>query len=100
MAVFADTGSSRYDIDGRFIDSEPLGNAKLNSSRYYIILAAERILGEGDLTEERTLEILAALQRSRSLGADENPAWTPTALIVQGLDHEQLGQYSRSSPGL
>lgn len=57
MVVFADMESSRYDIDGRFIDPEPLGNAKLNSSRYNcIILAAERILGEGDLTEDRTHE--------------------------------------------
>jgi tetratricopeptide (TPR) repeat protein len=90
MVVFADMGSSRYDIDGRFIDPEPLGNAKLNSSRYNcIILAAERILGEGDLTEDRTHEVLAALQCARSLGADENPAWKPTALN----SHEQLGQY-------
>ena len=37
--------------------------------------------------------ILAALQCARSLGADENPAWKPTALNVQGLSHEQLGQY-------
>ena len=70
------------------------GDANLNSSRYdRIILAAEKILGEGDLTDERTLEVLTAVRRARTLGADENPAWRPTALKVQGLAHEQLGQY-------
>ncbi|WP_260620684.1 tetratricopeptide repeat protein [Pseudomonas protegens] len=33
------------------------------------------------------------MQRARSLGADGNPAWKPTALNVQGLSDEQLGQY-------
>lgn len=36
--------------------------------------------------------ILASLIRARSLGADENLAWKPTALKVQGLAHEALGQ--------
>lgn len=36
--------------------------------------------------------ILAAVIGSRALGADDNPAWKPTALKVQGLAHEALGQ--------
>ncbi|MCO7055689.1 MULTISPECIES: tetratricopeptide repeat protein [Pseudomonas] len=98
MAVFAEMGSFRYDIDGRFLDADRLGNAKLNSSRYdRIILAAESLLGEVGLTDERAREVLAAVQRARSLGADENPAWKPTALKVQGLAHEQLGQYPEAA---
>ncbi|WP_256579211.1 M48 family metallopeptidase [Pseudomonas sp. B26(2017)] len=98
MAVFAEMGSFRYDIDGRFLDADRLGNAKLNSSRYdRIILAAESLLGEVGLTDERAREVLAAVQRARSLGADENLAWKPTALKVQGLAHEQLGQYPEAA---
>ncbi|EJM31289.1 tetratricopeptide repeat protein [Pseudomonas sp. GM25] len=98
MAVFADMGSFQYDIDGRFIDADRLGNAKLNSSRYdLIILAAESLLGEVGLTDERAREVLAAVQRARSHGADENPAWKPIALKVQGLAHEQLGQYPEAA---
>ncbi|MBH3470613.1 tetratricopeptide repeat protein [Pseudomonas putida] len=94
MAVFADMGSFRFDIEGRFIDADRLGNAKLNSSCYEcIILAVESLLGEAGLTDERALEVLATVQRAHSLGADENLAWKPTALKVQGLAHEQLGQY-------
>ena len=94
MVLFKDMGSFRYNVHGQFIDADQLGDANLNSSRYdRIILAAEKILGEGDLTDERTLEVLTAVRRARTLGADENPAWRPTALKVQGLAHEQLGQY-------
>ena len=94
MVLFKDMGSFRYNVHGQFIDADQLGDANLNSSRYdRIIIAAEKILGEGDLTDERTLEVLTAVRRARTLGADENPAWRPTALKVQGLAHEQLGQY-------
>ncbi|MFJ2452602.1 tetratricopeptide repeat protein [Pseudomonas protegens] len=94
MALFKDMGSFRYSVHGQFMDADQLGDANLNSSHYdRIILAAEKILGEVDLTEERIQEVLTAVQRARSLGADENPAWKPTALKVQGLAHEQLGQY-------
>ncbi|CRM14469.1 hypothetical protein [Pseudomonas sp. 24 E 1] len=97
MALFKDMGSFRYDIHGQFVDTDQLGYANLNSSRYdRIILAAEKILGEGDLTDGRTQEVLTAVQRARSLGADENPAWKPTALKVQGLAHEQLSQYAEA----
>lgn len=94
MAQFKDMGSFRYNVHGEFMDADQLGDANLNSSHYdRIILAAEKILGEVDLTDERIQEVLIAVQRARTLGADENPAWRPTALKVQGLAHEQLGQY-------
>ncbi|CAI8903509.1 hypothetical protein EMIT0P228_20578 [Pseudomonas brassicacearum] len=47
-------------------------------------------MGEGDLTDERMLEVLTAIQRARTLGADENPAF-------QGLAHKQLGQLAKHS---
>lgn len=94
MAQFKDMGSFRYNVHGEFMDADQLGDANLKSSHYdRIILAAEKILGEVDLTDERIQEVLIAVQRARTLGADENPAWKPTALKVQGLAHEQLGQY-------
>jgi tetratricopeptide (TPR) repeat protein len=94
MALFKDMGSFRYSVRGQFMDADQLGDANLNSSHYdRIILSAEKILGEVDLTDERIQEVLTAVQRARSLGADKNPAWKPTALKVQGLAHEQLGQY-------
>ncbi|WLG42025.1 tetratricopeptide repeat protein [Pseudomonas rhodesiae] len=94
MALFKDMGSFRYNAHGEFMDADQLGDANLNSSHYdRIILAAEKILGEVNLTDECIQEVLIAVQRARSLGADENLAWKPTALKVQGLAHEQLGQY-------
>ena len=93
MALFKDIGSFRYNVHGEFMDADQLGDANLNSSYYdRIILAAEKILGEVDLTDERIQEVLTAVQHARSLGADKNPAWKPTALKVQGLAHELLGQ--------
>lgn len=96
IATFKDIGSFRYDISGRFLDADQVDDASLGSSRYdRIILAAEHIL-KATVTGERAQEVLAALLRARSLGADDNPAWKPTALKVQGLAHEQLGQYAQA----
>lgn len=93
IAHLKDVGSLRYGIDGRFTDADQLEAANLTSSRYdRIILAAEKLLEGADLTDERAQEILDAIQRARSLGADGNPAWKSTALKVQGRAHEQLGQ--------
>ena len=98
IAHFKDVGSFRNDIDGRFLEADQLNNANLASSRYdRIILAAEKILEDVDLTDERAQEVLTAIQRARSLGADENPAWKPSALKIQGLAHEQLRQYGEAA---
>ncbi|MDI9778477.1 tetratricopeptide repeat protein [Pseudomonas putida] len=59
-----------------------------------MILAAEAML-KGDsssLPPEKRQYILEALIRARNIGADQNPAWKPTALKVQGLAHEALSQ--------
>ncbi len=97
IAHFKDVGSFRYDIDGRFLDGDQLQDANLTSSRFErILLSAEKVLGEVDLTDERILEVLNSIQRARSLGADEYPAWRATALKVQGLAHELLGQYAEA----
>jgi tetratricopeptide (TPR) repeat protein len=86
-------GKFRYDRNGNFVDAENLDKANLGSSDYSrIIRAAEKLLGESNVSEDRTLEALEAVIRARSLGADANPAWKPNALKVQGLAHETLGQ--------
>lgn len=86
-------GKFRYDRNGNFVDAENLDKANLGSSDYSrIIRAAEKILGESDLSEDRAREALEAVIRARSLGADANLAWRPNALKVQGLAHEALGE--------
>ena len=86
-------GKFRYDSIGNFVDANNLDKANLDSSDYSrIIRAAEKILGEQDLSGERATEALEAVMRARSLGADSNPAWKPNALKVQGFAHEILGQ--------
>ncbi|WP_146036689.1 tetratricopeptide repeat protein [Pseudomonas protegens] len=93
IAHFKAVGSFRYDSDGLFLDGDQLENANLTSSRFErILLSAEKELGEFDLTDERVLEVLNAVQRARSLGADGYPAWRATALKVQGLAYERLGK--------
>lgn len=86
-------GKFRYDRTGNFVDAVNLDQANLDSSDYSrIIRAAEKILVEQDVTDERITEALEAVIRAKSLGADSNPAWKPNALKVQGLAHEALGQ--------
>ncbi|WP_339420506.1 MULTISPECIES: tetratricopeptide repeat protein [unclassified Pseudomonas] len=86
-------GKFRYDSTGDFVDGNNLGKANLESSDYSrIIRAAEKILGEQDISNKRASEALEAVMRARSLGADSNPAWKPNALKVQGFAHEILGQ--------
>lgn len=86
-------GKFRYDRNGNFVDAENLDKANLGSSDYSrIIRAAEKLLGESDLSEDRAREALEAVIRARSLGADANLAWRPNALKVQGLAHEALGE--------
>lgn len=97
IAHFKDVGSFRYDSEGQFLDADQLDDANLTCSRYdRIILASEKILEDADVTGDRAQEVLTAVLRARSLGADENPAWKPTALKVQGPAYEQLHQYSEA----
>lgn len=86
-------GKFRYDSSGNFVDANNLDQANLDSFDYSrIIRAAEKILGEPHLSNERAAETLEAVIRAKSLGADSNTAWKPNALKVQGLAHEILGQ--------
>ena len=87
-------GKFRYDRNGNFVDAESLDKANLGSSDYSrIIRATEKILGEPDVSQESAQEILEAVNRARSMGADANPAYKPTALKVQGFAHEALGEH-------
>ncbi|WP_348971724.1 hypothetical protein [Pseudomonas atacamensis] len=84
-------GKFRYDRDGDFVDAGYLDEANLGSSDYSrVIRAAEKILEEPVVSQARAREVLDAVIRARSLGADANPAWRPNALKVQGLAHNML----------
>lgn len=96
MAKVAGGGEYRYGADGALIDEGAADAALLGSTNYSdVILTAESMLkGKPGAAELET--ILAALIRARGFGADGNPAWKPTALKVQELAHEALGQASEA----
>ncbi|MNJ11262.1 hypothetical protein D3C77_54310 [compost metagenome] len=88
-------GEYRYGAEGAILDEDSADEAFLNATDYSaVILTAETMLKEASssLAPEKSQEILAALIRARSNGADQNPAWKPTALKVQGMAHEALSQ--------
>jgi hypothetical protein len=92
VAKVAGGGEYRYGTDGDLVDEGAGDVALLGSTSYSeVILTAESMLkGKPGFAELES--ILAALIRARGLGAGDNPAWKPTALKVQGLAHEALGQ--------
>ncbi len=90
-------GEYRYGADGALVDEGAADVALLGSTNYSdVILTAESML-KGKPGIEELESILTALIRARGLGADDNPAWRPTALKVQGLAHEALGQASEAT---
>lgn len=96
VAKVAGGGEYRYGADGALVDEGAANVALLGSTNYSdVILTAESMLKEKPVVAELE-SILAALIRARGLGADGNPAWKPTALKVQGLAHEALGQASEA----
>lgn len=85
-------GEYRYGTDGALRDRKAADDVLLSSTNYTdVIRTAEAMLKVGHSTFELE-RILAAVIGSRALGADDNPTWKPTALKVQGLAHEALGQ--------
>ncbi|RVU51117.1 hypothetical protein EOL67_13535 [Pseudomonas syringae pv. syringae] len=89
-------GEYRYGADGALVDEGAADVALLGSTNYSdVILTAESML-KGKPGVEALESILTALIRARGLGADDNPAWKPTALKVQGLAHEALDQASEA----
>lgn len=96
VAKVAGGGEYRYGADGAPVDEGAADAALLGSTNYSdVILTAESML-KGKPGAAELEAILAALIRARGLGADGNPAWKPTALKVQGLAHEALGQASEA----
>ena len=96
VAKVAGGGEYRYGSDGALVDEGAADVALLGSTNYSdVILTAESMLnGKPGVAELES--ILTALIRARGLGADDNPAWRPAALKVQGLAHEALGQASEA----
>lgn len=93
IAHIKDLGTFRYDRNGHFLDSALLEEARLHKGDFSTtIMTAERILQHTNPTTERVREILAAVQRARKQGADNDNGWKATALKVQGLAHEALGE--------
>lgn len=82
VAKVAGGGEYRYGLDGALVDEGAADVALLRSTNYSdVILTAESML-KGKPGAEELESILAALIRARGLGADDNPAWKPTALKV------------------
>lgn len=88
-------GEFRYGTDGAIPDLNYAHDAYLRSTDYCsVILTAESLLKKNSASHpvEKSQAILEAVTRARALGADQNPAWKPTALKVQGMAHESLAQ--------
>jgi hypothetical protein len=95
LAHFKNLGTFRYDRNGQFLDSALLEEARLHRGDFSdTILTAERILQHAKPAPERVRQVLAAVQRARKEGADRDNGWKATALKVQGLAHEALGETS------
>jgi len=94
IAKISGGGEYRYGAAGELIDAGKADDAYLHSTSYdAIILTAQKLFAEQALSPEKAREVLVAVICARSLGADTNPAWKPTALKVQGLAHELLSEY-------
>lgn len=88
-------GEYRYGADGTILDDHSADDAFLKSTDYSAVIMTAETMLKGDsflLAPGKVEEILAELIRARHLGADQNPAWKPTALKVQGMAHEALAQ--------
>lgn len=89
--VVNQVGMFYYDEDGNFADREKFDAARLQCSRYdVVLLAAEQIIKSSVLTEHLANQALEAATRALSLGAAENDRWKAIALKIQGLAHERL----------
>ncbi|WP_245825307.1 hypothetical protein [Pseudomonas asturiensis] len=74
-------GKYRCGADGALVDEDAADAALLSSTNYTdVILTAEAMLKVACSVSELE-RILAAVIGSRALGADDNPAWKPTALF-------------------
>jgi tetratricopeptide (TPR) repeat protein len=93
IAHIRELGSFRYAANGDFLDQNALEEASLAKGDYStIIQTAAAILHRSDVLPGRLQEALLAVQRARRSGADGDPGWKATALKVQGLTHEALGE--------
>lgn len=89
-------GEYRYGPDGALVDEAAADAALLRSTNYSAVIFTAESMLRGNPDAVKLECILDALIRARGLGADNNPAWKPTALKVQGLAHEALGQVSEA----
>lgn len=84
-------GTFRYDMQGNFIDAAKYDTARLHCDQFEVVLlAAEEILKEPELSNQRAQAALEAGIRACSLSADKDQSWKAVALKVQGLAHEFL----------
>ncbi len=96
VARVAGGGEYRYGPDGALVDERSADVALLRSTNYSAVIFTAESMLRGNPDAAKLECILDALIRARGLGADNNPAWKPTALKVQGLAHEALGQVSEA----
>ena len=90
---FKNIGKFRYSYSGDFLDAQKYKDAKLNSTDdFTAIREAEELLKDPSLTVEKVREILAIVSSALPRVGKFHPHWKATALKVQGLAHEKLGE--------
>lgn len=88
-----DIGIFRYDINGNFIDSKYFDTARLQCSRFDIIItAAEEMLKRPDLNEQDATDILESVKKALVLGANNDQYWKAISFKIHGVAHEFLCQ--------
>lgn len=88
-----DLGKFRYSESGEFIDVQKYKDAKLNSiNDFTAIREAEELLKNPSLSVEKVREILSVIISAKPRVGKFHSDWKATALKLQGLAHEKLGE--------
>lgn len=97
IVCFKDLGKFRYSCSGEFLDAQAYKDAKLNCTNdFTAIREAEDLLKDPSLSEEKIREILAIIISAKPRVEKIHPHWKATALKVQGLAHEKLGETKKA----
>lgn len=93
IARIRDVGAFRYDRNGVFIDAARFREQSLQGKDPFAALrAAEDYLSQSSLTEERSRQILKALDRVLDQVPEVDIKWQAEFLKWKGIAHEGLGE--------
>lgn len=97
ILCFKNLGKFRYSYTGDFLDAQQYKDAKLNSTDDFVaIREAEELLKDPSLPEDKAREILAVVNSAMPRVGKFHPHWKATALKVQGIAHERLGETKKA----